>query len=170
MSNISGYVEYQWDGDYRRKGLPADALYAELDDADGDVDLDDVTLVLVDESLGYGRLDGNLALTGVCLMRADDSVSHLLVVGDVQKLHLREQLYSVGFSLRSRQHTGIHQDLLQEADAAENPAVLTLGSTVLVVLAEVTLVAGFLYGLYGFRQTLLDKVVELVVELVVAFL
>ena len=77
-----------------------------------------------------------------------------------------------GIALQSRlvDDTGILQDFLLEADAAQQFALLTLGSMILEILAEVTLVASLSNCIANGWQLYVYHVLKFGHELIVAFL
>ena len=63
------------------------------------MDLHDLAFLSVQQCLGDRQLYRYLPFPGVCLMRTHNSVSHGLVVGDIQEFHLRKRLHRIGLHL-----------------------------------------------------------------------
>ena len=74
-------------------------------------------------------------------MRIYDNITHAALVGEIGNLNLAQQANGITLQSRLVDDTGILQNLLLEADAAQQFALLTFGSMILEILAEVTLVA-----------------------------
>lgn len=67
------------------------AINAKLLDAYGHMDLHDLASLLAQQGLCYGRLDGYLLLLQIGLMRTDDGIGHLGIVGHIGQLHSGKQ-------------------------------------------------------------------------------
>ena len=74
-------------------------------------------------------------------MRIYDNITHAALVGEIGNLNLAQQANGIALQSRLVDDTGILQDLLLEADAAQQFALLTLGSMILEILAEEKLLA-----------------------------
>ena len=88
----------------------------------------------------------------------------------ISNLHLAQQSHLVALQSRLVYYAGILQNLLLETDSAQQLALLSLGSMILKVLAEVALVASLGYGVTHSRQFHLYHVLKFSHELIVAFL
>ena len=80
-------------------------------------------------------------------MGTDNGVGHVTTIGLVGHLDLAEQTDDIIREVGRVKYTGILQDTLHETDATEQATLLALGSMVLEVLAEVTLVASLGNGI-----------------------
>ena len=106
----------------------------------------------------------------ISLVRIYDNIAHTALVGEIGNLNLAQQANGIALQSRLVDDTGILQDLLLEADAAQQFALLTLGSMILEVLTEVTLVASLSNRIaYGW-QLYVNHVLKFGHELIVAFL
>ena len=106
----------------------------------------------------------------VCLVRIHYGVSHTALIGHISNLHLAQQSHLVALQSRLVYYAGILQNLLLETDSAQQLTLLSLGSMILKVLAEVALVACLGYGVTHSRQFHLYHVLKFSHELIVAFL
>ena len=61
-------------------------------------------------------------------MRTGQRIAELAIVSQVGKFHLTKQLHAVAVDPVSIEHTRVSQDILLEADAAQQTGVLTLKS------------------------------------------
>ena len=103
-------------------------------------------------------------------MRIYDNITHAALVGEIGNLNLAQQANGITLQSRLVNDTGILQNLLLEADAAQQFALLTLGSMILEVLTEVTLVASLSNRIANGRQLYVNHVLKFGHELIVAFL
>lgn len=78
----------------------------------------------------------------ICLVRIYYGIIHAALVGEIGNLNLAQQANGIALQARLVDDTGILQDLLFEADAAQQLALLTLGCMILEILTEVALIAG----------------------------
>ena len=85
-------------------------------------------------------------------MGTDNGVGHVTAIGLVGHLDLAEQTDDIVGEVGGIEHTGILQDTLHETDASQQTALLTLGSMVLEILAEVALVTGLGNGISDLWQ------------------
>ena len=103
-------------------------------------------------------------------MRIYDNITHAALVGEIGNLNLAQQANGIALQSRLVDDTGILQNLLFEADAAQQFALLTFGSMILEILAEVTLVASLSNRITNGRQLYVYHVLKFGHELIVAFL
>ena len=101
---------------------------------------------LAQESLCDRRLDRDFSTMKVSLVRIHYGVSHAALISHIGNLHLTQQSHLVALQSRLVYYTCILQNLLLETDSAQQLALLSLGSMILKVLAEVALVACLGYG------------------------
>ena len=73
----------------------------------------------------------------ICLVRIYYGIIHAALVGEIGNLNLAQKANGIAFQSRLVDDTGILQDLLFEADAAQKLALLTLGCMLLEILTEV---------------------------------
>ena len=106
----------------------------------------------------------------ISLVRIYDNITHAALVGEIGNLNLAQQANGITLQSRLVDDTGILQNLLLEADAAQQFALLTLGSMILEILAEVTLVASLSNCIANGWQLYVYHVLKFGHELIVAFL
>ena len=106
----------------------------------------------------------------ISLVRIYDNITHAALVGEIGNLNLAQQANGIALQSRLVDDTGILQDLLLEADAAQQFALLTLGSMILEILAEVTLVASLSNRIANGWQLYVNHVLKFGHELIVTFL
>ena len=106
----------------------------------------------------------------ISLVRIYDNITHAALVGEIGNLNLAQQANGIALQSRLVDDTGILQNLLLEADAAQQFALLTLGSMILEVLTEVTLVASLSNRIANGWQLYVNHVLKFGHELIVAFL
>ena len=102
-------------------------------------------------------------------MGADNGIRHLAVVGKVGHPYPTQQADAIRLKARSVDDTGKFQHFLFEAYSAEQPCLLALGSMILKVFAEVSLVAGFSDGIPYLGKFYCFQLVKFGYEFVVAF-
>ena len=101
--------------------LVADVLDTELYGANRYMYIDDVAFLLVQQSLSYRRLNGDLPLPRIGFVRTDYGVAHTLVVAKIEQFHLRQELYGVASELLLGQHTGMSQNTKKAILTMRNP-------------------------------------------------
>ena len=106
----------------------------------------------------------------ICLVRIYDNITHAALVGEIGNLNLAQQANGIALQSRLVDDTGILQDFLLEADAAQQFALLTLGSMILEILTEVTLVTSLSNRITNGWQLYVNHVLKFGHELIVAFL
>ena len=103
-------------------------------------------------------------------MRIYDNITHAALVGEIGNLNLAQQANGITLQSRLVDDTGILQNFLLEADAAQQFALLTFGSMILKILTEVALIAGLSYRIANGWQLYVNHVLKFGHELIVAFL
>ena len=106
----------------------------------------------------------------ISLVRIYYGIIHAALVGEIGNLNLAQQANGIALQARLVDDTGILQDLLLEADAAQKLALLTLGCMILEILTEVALIAGLSYRIANGWQLYVNHVLKFGHELIVTFL
>ena len=106
----------------------------------------------------------------ICLVRIYYGIIHAALVGEIGNLNLAQQANGIALQSRLVDDTGILQDLLLEADAAQQLALLTLGCMILEILTEVALITGLSYRIANGWQLYVNHVLKFGHELIVTFL
>ena len=106
----------------------------------------------------------------ISLVRIHYGIIHAALIGEIGNLNLAQQANGITLQARLVDDTGILQNLLFETDAAQQFALLALGSLILEILAEVTLVASLSYRIANGWQLYVNHVLKFGHELIVAFL
>ena len=106
----------------------------------------------------------------ISLVRIHDNITHAALVGEIGNLNLAQQANGIALQSRLVDDTGILQNLLLEANAAQQFALLTFGSMILEILTEVTLVASLSYRIANGWQLYVNHLLKFGHELIVAFL
>ena len=69
---------------------------AEAHDTGGNMNLDDIARLFVEQGLCDGRFDGDFPFANIGLMGTGYGIGHVAVVGQIGHFHPAEQLHSVG--------------------------------------------------------------------------